>query len=216
MILSAQNIGFTYGEQGQKGKFIFRNLSFELKQGEVLGILGPSGCGKSTLLKVLYGVLPLQEGKIQILKTLYQARSAYPKNLKKEIGYIPQNPALALNPYFEAKKALMEPLAIYKGSFHNQVFKEIFDTLKLPISLLQLKVSQLSGGQKQRLAIARALILQPKLLLLDEPVSALDVSIQAETLKLLYAIKKKLQTSMIFVSHDEQVIRLISDKVLRF
>lgn len=194
------------------------DVSFSLKKGEVLGLVGESGCGKSTIGKTIMGLLPLNAGSIQYKGQELAGSSAKQlKQLRKEIQLIFQDPYASLNPRMSIGDTLMEPLAIHNIVPRAERRKEaerLIELVQLPKESMKRYPHQFSGGQRQRIGIARALAVRPKLLICDESVSALDVSVQAQILNLLKELQGELELSYLFISHDLNVVYHISDRVL--
>lgn len=194
------------------------DVSFQLYKGEVLGLVGESGCGKSTLSKSIMGLAPLSGGQV-VYKgiDIASASKAEWKKLRKDIQLIFQDPFASLNPRMTVGEMLREPLAIHKIVPPKQIQSEIerlLDIVQLPASSKHKYPHQFSGGQRQRIGIARALSVRPDLLLCDESVSALDVSVQAQVLNLLKDLQVELGLSYLFISHDLNVVHYISDRIM--
>ncbi|MBE9077417.1 ABC transporter ATP-binding protein [Romeria aff. gracilis LEGE 07310] len=196
-------------------------VSFTLQSGESVGLVGESGCGKSTLVRLITRLLDVTAGEIHfddaILSTI--AVRQFPQNpYRAGIQLVFQDPTDSLNPRFTAYDTITEPIKRLSSVQGRQQLQaraaELADLVGLPQDLLSRFPHQLSGGQKARVGIARAIALNPKLLVLDEPTSALDVSVQAVILHLLADLKKRLGMSYLFVSHDLNVVRLLCDRVL--
>ena len=182
------------------------DVSLSIKEGEIYALAGESGCGKSTLAKAI-----LFEGK-NILEHDNSEKKEYPKLVQMVF----QNPYSSLNPKMKIGDILREPLDIntnYSKSRKNALVKEVLNDVGLQQTSLELYPHEFSGGQRQRIAIARALILNPKLIIADEPVSALDASIQAQIINLLKDLKKQKDLTILFISHDLNVIRYLADRV---
>lgn len=193
-------------------------VSFELRRGEVLGLVGESGCGKSTLGRTLIGLLPVYEGKVKFdAKNIADYTQKEWRNVRKEIQLIFQDPYASLNPRMNIGDMLMEPLAVHNIVPRRERRKEalrLLDLVQLPADSMQRYPHQFSGGQRQRLGIARALAVKPQLLICDESVSALDVSVQAQILNLLKELQQEFNLSYLFISHDLNVVHYISDRVM--
>ena len=208
---------------GEKKSFLFErekslnvinNVSLKVKAGEIFGLVGESGCGKSTLAKMLVGLLQPDSGDITIEgKPINKFQR---KDLSKKIQYVFQNPVASLNPKLSIHNILSTPLktvgGLTEGSSHKKLL-EILDAVNMPRSSLEKFPHEFSGGQAQRLCLARALLAQPDILVLDEPVSALDVSIQAQILELLIELKKEFNLTFIFISHDLSIVEAFCNSV---
>ncbi len=193
------------------------NLSLEINKGEVLAIAGESGCGKSTLAKTIIFLEQPCNGKIIFDgKNVLELNKKELKNFRKKVQMIFQNPYASLNPKMKIFDTLAEPLKINTNLTPDKIKKTVFDTadkVGLDKECLKLYPHEFSGGQRQRIAIARALVLKPEFILADEPVSALDVSIQAQIINLLQQLKKEYQLTFLFISHDLSIIKYLSDRV---
>jgi len=197
------------------------DVSFSLAAGECVGLVGESGCGKSTLVRLIARLLDSSEGRIWFDGRYIDAVPArrFARSPERPlIQMVFQDPADSLNPRFSAFDAITDPLRRLGGLRGRKPLRarveELAELVGLPGELLARFPHQLSGGQQQRVAIARAIALNPKLLILDEPTSALDVSVQAVILHLLADLRERLEMSYLFVSHDLNVVRLLSDRVL--
>ena len=191
-------------------------VSFNIYKGEVLGLVGESGSGKTTVGKAIAGIVDPTSGKIYVLgKDLTSLPRAEAKRIRTKIQMIFQNPFSSLDPRMRVKDIVVEPLKIAGIKIDNWDSKaeELLEMVGLSREHLYRFPHQFSGGQRQRIAIARALSTNPELIIADEPTSALDVSIQAQILNLLKDLKKKLNLTMLFISHDIGVIRYVSDRV---
>ncbi|MFC2948013.1 ABC transporter ATP-binding protein [Virgibacillus sediminis] len=190
-------------------------VNFTVNKGETLGVVGESGCGKSTLARTIVGLLNPTSGDI-----LFEGKSipSYNKKdlheLRQDIQIVYQDPYTSLNPRMRAGDIIAAPLKAYKrtNDLKSRVL-ELMDLVGLKRDDYNKLPHQFSGGQRQRIGIARALSLNPKLIILDEPVSALDVSVQAQVINLLEDLQEELGLTYIFIAHDLSVIRHISDKV---
>jgi oligopeptide transport system ATP-binding protein len=201
----------------QEKKFkVVRNVSLNLRKGEILGLVGESGCGKSTLAKTVLRLVTEDSGSIQLEGTeLTTLNTAEIKNIRKDFQIIFQDPYASLNPRMSVYDTLLEPLKLHNivsPIEYERTISQLMDEVGLLPRDIRKYPHEFSGGQRQRIAIARALAVKPKLIFADEPVSALDVTIQAQVLKLMLQLVEKYHLSMIFVSHDLSVIRYICDR----
>ncbi|AVT57681.1 ABC transporter ATP-binding protein [Pectobacterium versatile] len=216
-LLSLKNIHTRYSTA--QGKVLaVDDVSLTILPGETLGLVGESGCGKSTLSKTILRLLPPSHGQIvfdgQDITTLKESRL---KALRQRVQMIFQDPYASLNPRHSIQHILETPLIVHglgDRSQRQQAIKNIIDRVGLPQSSLSRYPHEFSGGQRQRIGIARALVVRPSLVICDEPVSALDVSIQAQILNLLVELKNEMGLSLLFISHDLAVVRYIADRVM--
>lgn len=194
---------------------VLKGISFELPENKILGVVGESGCGKSTLAKVLTRLEDFNDGEITFNGR--DLRSISAKEFPHEIQMVFQDPYQSLNPRKKAWEIIADPILVTEKISRAEAKTRAIEMMK-KVGLLadtsERYPHQFSGGQRQRLGIARALMLRPKLLILDEPVSALDVSIQAQVLNLLLELQKEFKLSMIFISHDLTVVKHICDETL--
>lgn len=195
------------------------NVSFAVNAQETLGIVGESGCGKSTLAKTIIRLYNPSAGRVELLgQDLAQVRSRQLREMRKNIQMIFQDPLDSLNPRMTLLDILSEPYKIHgiKLSYTELTsrIKALLAKVGLPDISLTRYPHEFSGGQCQRIGIARALALNPKLIICDEPVSALDVSVQSQVLNLLLTLQQELGLSYVFISHDLTVVRHISDKII--
>ena len=195
------------------------DVSLEIRRGESVGLVGESGCGKSTLARLLARLHDPTDGRIVFdgadIGALPAARFARSPE-RARIQMVFQDPTDSLNPRFTAEEAIAEPLKLLASRGREALrarFAQLPTQVGLPAELLARFPHQLSGGQKARVGIARALAVRPDLLILDEPTAALDVSVQAVVLQLLERLRRELGLSMIFVSHDLNVVRLLTERV---
>ena len=203
-------------KRGQTVKAV-DDVSFEIMRGETFGVVGESGCGKSTLGRTLIRLQQPTEGHIYLNGTdIAGLKGAQLKEMRKEAQIIFQDPSACLNPRRTIKQILMEPFEIHNLKGKIDVDAKIMELLQL-VGLDSYHLSryphELSGGQKQRIGIARALALEPQIIICDEAVSALDVSVQAQVLNLLQELKEKLGLTYFFISHNLNVVYQVSDRV---
>ncbi|MDI3473392.1 MAG: peptide/nickel transport system ATP-binding protein [Thermotogaceae bacterium] len=194
------------------------SVSFKIYRGETFGLVGESGCGKSTLIRTVLRLLKPSDGKIVFdgidITHLHEKEL---KSFRKRMGIVFQDPHSSLNPRMTVFDILSRPLKIHKlAKKHDELMLKIVEILKLMGLQAEHMIRfphELSGGQKQRVAIARALMVEPEILFLDEPTSALDVSVQAKILKLLDSVKKQKNLTYFYISHDINLIRVVSDRI---
>ncbi|MFC1816770.1 ABC transporter ATP-binding protein, partial [Thermodesulfobacteriota bacterium] len=193
------------------------DVSVRLAKGRTLGVVGESGCGKSTLIKGIIGLEEITDGEVKFLGIdVTQPVTERKTNLIREMQMVFQNPDATLNPSYPVGKQIARPLKKFKTVSRNQVKQEVQRLLKavrLSPTYYDRLPRQLSGGEKQRVGIARALASRPDLIICDEPVSALDVSVQAAVINLLLDIQQSFGSSMIFIAHDLSVVRFFSDDI---
>ncbi len=217
-VLKVEDVDVTYGAKGFKkqGFKALHSVSIEIAQGETLGLVGESGSGKTTLGRAILGLAPVTAGKIEFLgRDITQATRAERRELSKDLQVVFQDPYTSLNPSLEVGQILAEPLEIQgmDGARAKKRIAELLDQVGLPSDAISRLPREFSGGQRQRVAIARALALSPKLIVCDEPVSALDLTTQARILDLFLQIQRDTGVSYLFVSHDLDVVRHLSHRV---
>ena len=207
LVLSVQHVTSGYRDGGlfRRGPYqeVLHDVTFDVRHGEILGLVGESGTGKSTLAKTILGIV--KPGAGQVI------------HYTKRPQMIFQDPYSSLNPAYTVSWILEEPLRIYgkyDAAERKHRVRDMLERVELPEECLEARPSELSGGQRQRVSIATALIQRPKFLIADEPVSALDVTIQAQILKLLKSLRDQLDLSYLFISHDLNVVYQLCDRVL--
>ncbi len=215
ILLSIENLEISYGKNNKKNAVDDVNL--ELFENEILGIAGESGSGKSTLIKGILNLVKSSTGKILFgNKDITKLNGIELRKVRRSIQMIFQDPYSSLNPRLNAWKNIAEPLINYEnlhGKKARVEAEKLLDIVGLNIHHSDCYPHELSGGQRQRLGIARALAVKPKILLCDEPVSSLDVSIQAQILNLIKQLHQSLNLTLIFISHDLRVINYLADRV---
>lgn len=193
------------------------DFSFSLKTGEILAVVGESGCGKSSLAQALVGLAPWTKGEMTLLGQKYNPASRKDLTLiRRQMQMVFQDPFSSLNPRQTVSEILMYPLLArgFSRIESTQKIKETLSLVGLSIEALSRFPHAFSGGQRQRIGIARSLVLSPKILICDEVTSALDVSVQAQVIQVLDEIRRHAGISLIFISHDMQVVRALADNVI--
>jgi peptide/nickel transport system ATP-binding protein len=216
-LLSIQDVTVEYTTQGKRFPAI-SEITLDIAEGETLGLVGESGCGKSTIGRAIIQLPKPTKGKVQFEGTeLTDLPYNKMRKIRQRLQIIFQDPVSSLNPRRKVKDIVAEPLVIAgirnKSERETRV-RDVLQTVGMdPNTTMDRRPHQFSGGQCQRICIARALIMEPKLIVCDEPVSALDVSVQAQVLNLLEEMKERYNLTMLFISHDLAVVKNISDRV---
>lgn len=221
LLLEASQVSRVYRQNGMLpwGKEPLRavsNVSLSVKTGECLALVGPSGCGKSTLARMIVGLDTASSGVMMLNGVRYSGKDL-PKAQRRDISLVFQDPFGSFNPRLTIGQSVAEPLRLEPHrdiTEHRNRITEAIEAVGLDAAMLDRYPHEFSGGQRQRLAIARALVTRPKLLVLDEPVSALDVSVRGEILRLLARLQAQFRLTYLLISHDLEMVRAIADRVL--
>lgn len=217
-LLSVQDLHVVYeGRRGRKVHAV-QGVSFDIEYGQTIGLVGESGSGKSTIGKAVLGLAPTSAGRVLLDgKDLRTLSGAERRQLSRQLQVIFQDPYGSLNPARTIGRTLAEPLRV-QGDHDDAAIRrrmgEVLEQVGMPANTVERYPSEFSGGQRQRIAIARSLMTRPKLIICDEPVSALDLSIQAQVLNLLNDLKRELDMSYLFISHDLFVVRYMAEQML--
>ena len=219
-LLEVRGLKKDFVSKGAKGKKVVHALSgidFTVRQGETFGLVGESGCGKTTVGRVICCLTEPTEGEVLFEgKDLFKMSRAELKKVRRDIQMIFQDPFASLDPRMTIGQIITEPLIIHKigdRTSRRAMAEELLERVGLQPSYYNRYPHEFSGGQRQRIGIARALILKPKLVICDEPVSALDVSVQSQILNLLKELQKDMGLTYIFIAHGLNVVKYISDRV---
>lgn len=212
-LLDVRGLGVDY-----RGFRALGDVSFEIRAGETLGLVGESGSGKSTLARALLRLIPASRGQILWRGSdLLRCDSATLRRHRRDLQIVFQDPVASLNPRMTVAQALAEPLRVFEPNLREVERRartaRMLERVGFAASMLDRYPHELSGGQCQRVGIARAMMLDPKLLICDEPVSSLDVSIQGQIVNLLVDLQRELGTAMLFISHNLAVVRHLSHRV---
>lgn len=215
-MLKAENIFKSFVDRSNGKTFeLLHDVSLELKSGEAVALMGGSGSGKSTLARILLRLLPCDSGKIYFQEQeISNAAGKDLKNFRRNVQFISQRPESFLDPRQTLGCSLKEAFTVFNLSYAEDKIKAMLDLVKLNAELLQRYPHQVSGGEIQRICLVRALLLEPKLLILDEPTSMLDISVQAQILHLLRDIRQEKQLAYLFITHDKQLAKWLCDRVL--
>ncbi|KJL45637.1 MULTISPECIES: ABC transporter ATP-binding protein [Microbacterium] len=218
-VLDFQDVAIDYPKRGRVPAFrAVEHANFSIYPGEVTGLVGESGSGKTTVGRAAIGLLPIAEGRAEVVGSdISKADRRLLHKVHKDVGIVFQDPSSSLNPRLPIGQSIGEPMllaGVAKGRQLDVRVQELLDSVELPRSYRNRYPHELSGGQKQRVGIARALSLQPKLLIADEPTSALDVSVQATVLQLLRQLQADMGFACLFISHDLAVVDSLADRII--
>ena len=218
LAIDLENLVIEYHRMGKPPFRAVDDVSFQVKQGEIVGLVGESGSGKSTIGRCALGLIPAASGSFRLLgEDITPMKRRELKAIRRRIGVIFQDPAASLNPRLPIGECISEPMVVHKvGNRQERQDKvyELLDAVELPREVYNRYPHEVSGGQRQRISIARALVLDPELLVADEPTSALDVSVQAKVLNIFSDLQARYQFACLFISHDLAVIDLLAHRVV--
>lgn len=221
-MLICENISKTY----KKGSFfskkeetkVLNNISFQLQEGRSIGFVGRNGAGKSTLMKIILGLERADSGSIIFMgQNIHNLKYSQRKEIYKNMQIVFQDPQSSMNPNMTVFQIICEPVNNYykyKNDELINIVKELLKAVELDTNIIDKNITMLSGGQQQRVAIARALAIKPKVIILDEALSNLDMVIQSQILKLLEDLKEKYNISLIVISHDIRVVFKLCDDII--
>jgi len=216
-LLTIDNVEVTYKGKGLKKDFkALKGVSLDIRAGECVGLVGESGSGKTTLGRAVLGLAPVTGGSIKLEgKEIAHASRSERKEISKDVQVVFQDPYSSLNPAMSIEQILTEPMLVrnWTKADANMRVRELLDSVGLPTDAADRRPREFSGGQRQRIAIARALALEPKLIVCDEPVSALDLTTQSRVLDLFLEIQQRTGVAYLFISHDLAVVRHLSHRV---
>lgn len=216
-MLKAENISKSFIDRSSGKSFrLLQDVSLEIAPGEAVALMGGSGSGKSTLARLLLRLLPCDAGKIYFRGTEITKLSGKElAGFRRSVQFISQRPESFLDPRKTLSYSLREALEVFSLPYAEEQALEILDLVKLNAKLLERYPHQVSGGEIQRICLVRALLLEPELLILDEPTSMLDISVQAQILHLLKDIRTQKQIAYLFISHDRLISEWLCDRVVR-
>jgi peptide/nickel transport system ATP-binding protein len=217
LVVDLRNVAVEYPKRGRVPAFrAVDKVSLTIGQREVVGLVGESGSGKTTIGRAIVGLLPFVEGEAVVLGTNMVGVSKDDlRNVRRDLSFVFQDPGSSLNPRLPIGESIGEPLLLngIKGPGRDRRVEELLDQVHMSRSLRNRYPHELSGGQRQRVGIARALALNPRLLIADEPTSALDVSVQARVLELLQELQREIGFACLFISHDLAVVEILAQRI---
>lgn len=221
-MLKCENISKIYNDNSWFSKKeqvkVLENISFHLKQGRSMGFVGRNGAGKSTLMRIILGLEKATSGTVLFMEhNIHNLKYNEMKKIYKEMQVVFQDPQSSMNPKYTVYDIISEPLKNYykeSKSDYRKIVLDLLESVQLPENVIDKNITKLSGGEQQRTAIARALAVQPKLLILDEALSSLDMIIQAEIIALLEDLKEKYNLSYLVISHDIRIILKLCDDII--
>ena len=216
-MLKAENISKSFIDRSSGKSFrLLQDISLEIAPGEAVALMGGSGSGKSTLARLLLRLLPCDTGKIYFRGTdITKLAGKELAGFRRSVQFISQRPESFLDPRKTLSYSLREALEVFSLPYAEEQALEMLDLVKLNAKLLERYPHQVSGGEIQRICLVRALLLEPELLILDEPTSMLDISVQAQILHLLKDIRTQKQIAYLFISHDRLISEWLCDRVVR-
>lgn len=214
-MLEARDISMVFPDNGYEA---LSRVSIRVEEGESVGIVGESGSGKSTLASIMGGLLRPTGGRVLYMgRDIAELRGQERKDFRTSVQYIFQDPKQAMNPFYSLMRVLEEPLCINRKDLGRQerrrLIEDMVRRLGLETDLLSRHPDEISGGQAQRIVIARALLLEPRIIIADECVSALDLSVQAQIINILRRIRKDTGAAFLFISHDIELVRYFCDRI---
>ena len=220
-LLEVKNLNKTFvlkkGLFKKKRVYAVKNVSFSIEKGEFFSLIGESGSGKTTIARLILGLLKPDSGEIIFNgKDVLSMNRQELKGYRRKVQVVFQNPYTSFNPLMKVKDIVKEPLDIHKISTKKERIervKEVLSLVNIPEEFLERYPDQLSGGQRQRIGIARALAINPDIIIADEPVSSLDVSIQAQIINLFLKLHKEFGMTFLFIAHDINLVRHLSDRI---
>lgn len=215
-MLTAENICKSFYDRSRGASFtVLKNVSLHIAAGEAVALLGGSGSGKSTLARILLRLLPCDSGRLLFAgQELTQASGSRLRAFRRSVQFISQRPESFLDPRQTLGASLREAFAVFDLAVEEERITELLELVKLNRELLRRYPHQVSGGEIQRLCLARALLLQPRLLVLDEPTAMLDISVQAQIMHLLKELREQRQLAYLFITHEPFLARWLCDREL--